>query len=100
MTPEALFINDNFMSWNNLGWSAPHVVKNLSIKYHHYSFLKGLKKFEDKRNWWMSRGIPNFDYGWKIDENGKIVDENHKIYEYKGKHPDIMKDHVLFKEKI
>jgi len=47
----------------------------------------------------MSRGIPNFDYGWKIDNEGKISDSNHKIFEYTGKHPDIMKNHSLFQEK-
>lgn len=99
INPESTFINDNFMSWGNLGWSSPHVIKNLNIKYHHYSFLKGCEKLQDKRNWWMNRGLgPDFDYGWNVDKDGKISDKNHKIYTYEGKHPEIMKTHNLFKE--
>jgi glycosyltransferase involved in cell wall biosynthesis len=98
-TPDATFVNDNFINWGTLGWSTPHVIKNLNVKYHHYSFLKGVKKLEDKRNWWMNRGLgKEFDYGWHIDENGKIYDANHKIYKFTGTHPKIMVNHPMFKE--
>ena len=100
ITSACTFVNDNFLDWpdKNLKWGHPHVIK-VPIQYYHYSFLKGQKRFLEKRDWWMNRGLgSNFDYGWNIDKNGKINDPNHDIYEYTGKHPDIMKDHLLWKK--
>ncbi len=105
ITPECRFIDDNFMNWDDMhwetqGWAWPHVVKNLDIKYHHYSFCKGIEKFEDKRNWWMNRGLgPNFDYGWNVDNSGSISDKNHQVFEYVGKHPKVMRNHPLLVNK-
>jgi len=84
ITPECKFINDNFMTWENVqGWQIPYVTHLHNIQYFHYSFLKGSERFKTKRDWWMNRGLgPNFDYGWTIDENGHITDKNHKIYEF------------------
>lgn len=97
ITPECEFINDNFMSWSGVRWEHPHVMTLKSMKYHHYAFCKGADRFKLKRNWWMNRGLgKDFDYGWKIDESGKITDKNHTIYEYKGHHPGVMKDHPLW----
>lgn len=103
ITSECEFFNDNYLRWTPVDfwdfkfyWDSRYVIKRKDIKYFHYSFVKGLKKFQEKRNWWMSRGLgKDFDYGWKIDENGKITDKNHQIYLYSGKHPDIMKSHPL-----
>lgn len=97
ITSGCKFVNDNFLEWTdkNLSWSSPHVIKLPQIKYHHMAFAKGRERFELKRSWWMNRGLsPNFDYGWKIDENGKISDKNHEIFEYTGKHPDIIKQYL------
>lgn len=99
ITLDCTFTNDNFMKWGNLGWSSPHVIKH-NVRYFHYSFLKSLERFHTKRDWWMHRGLgPNFDYGWNVDENGKIYDGSHKIFKFTGNHPEIMKTHPLFKGK-
>ena len=101
ITPGAEFCNDNFLEWSdkNLKWGYPHVVKIPYIRYYHFSFCKGSEKFLEKRNWWMNRGLgKDFDYGWKLDENGQITDDNHNIYEHTGKFPAVMKDHPLFKK--
>jgi len=48
----------------------------------------------------MNRGLgPNFDYGWTIGEDGKITDKNHKIYEFTGTHPEIIRNHPKFEDK-
>jgi hypothetical protein len=100
ITKECTFINDNFMSWKDVAWwGAPHVAKMHHINYYHYSFLKGSERFKTKRDWWMGRGLgPNFDYGWTIGEDGVITDKNHKIYEFVGNHPEIIKSHPKYKE--
>jgi glycosyltransferase involved in cell wall biosynthesis len=98
ITADCQFTNDNFMRWGSLGWSSPHIIKH-NIKYYHYSFLKSLERFHLKRDWWMHRGLgENFDYGWNVNEDGKIYDPNHKIFKFTGIHPEIIKDHPLFKE--
>jgi glycosyltransferase involved in cell wall biosynthesis len=97
ITSDCQFTNDNFMKWGNLGWSAPHVIKH-NIKYCHYSFLKSKERFHLKRDWWMHRGLgKDFDYGWHMDQNGKIYDASHKIFKFTGKHPEIMQSHQKFK---
>lgn len=95
ITPKCLFINDNAMEWpdKGLGWQFPHVFKIPYIKYHHYAFAKGIERFELKKKWWETRFGKDFDYGWYVSEEGKIDDPNHEIYEYTGKHPEIMKDY-------
>jgi len=104
ITKECNFINDNQMSYKDnetiVSFDRSLVPSSDKINYFHYSFLKNKKKFEEKRNWWMNRGLgPNFDYGWNIDENGIISDKtnsNHKPLFFTGKHPNIMKSHPLF----
>jgi hypothetical protein len=97
VTPGSEFVNDNFMVWKerNFGWSAPHVIKLPHIKYYHYAFCKNKERFLLKKKWWETRFGRPFDYGWHIDDEGKIKDPNHKIYEFTGKHPDVMRDHPL-----
>lgn len=96
ITPECRFVNDNFLSWDGIPWSAPYVIRREDIKYFHYSFCKGTDKLNQKRDWWMSRGLgKDWDYGWKVDENGKITDDNHTIFLYEGKHLSIMNNHPL-----
>lgn len=101
LTPEAKFVNDNFMSWDDkqLTWRYPHVIKIPYIHYFHYSFCKGKERFELKKKWWETRFGQDFNYGWKIGDNGKITDNNHDIYEFTGKHPEIMKDHSMMEQK-
>lgn len=98
ITEKCKFVNDNFMSWEDVpAWQNPYITHLHNIQYFHYSFLKGSERFKTKRDWWMNRGLgPNFDYGWTIDENGKITDKNHKIYEFNGNHPDIIKSHPKY----
>lgn len=98
LTPGAIFVNDNFMVWEdkNIGWYSPYIIKIPYIRYHHYSFCKGKERFELKKKWWETRFGKEFDYGWKI-EDGKITDSNHKINIFKGKHPNIMRSHPGFK---
>jgi hypothetical protein len=98
ITSNSKFINDNFMQWGNINWQYPHVINQHTVKYFHYSFLKSIERFNLKRDWWMNRGLGDeFDYGWKVDQNGKISDLKHKIYLYTGSHPDIVKTHPLWK---
>lgn len=96
------FTNDNYMVWNEHldGDFTLYGQGSSPIKYHHYGFVKGHEKFLLKKKWWETRfpGKP-FDYGWKIDENGKITDKNHKIYLYESKHPDIMASHPMMQKK-
>lgn len=96
------FVNDNYLSWNE-----PLKIEQVlygqgssPIKYHHYSFCKGAEKFNQKRNWWMHRGLgKDWDYGWRINEQGQIEDpKNHTIYLYEGIQPEIMKNHPLMKK--
>lgn len=54
ITPEATFINDNFLQWKDASWAAPHVIKS-NMKYFHYSFLKGAERFHTKSKWWQTR---------------------------------------------
>jgi len=98
ITPECKFVNDNFMEWpdENIVWFSPQIIKIPYIKYHHYAFCKNLERFYLKEKWWKTRFGKDFDYGWH-EESGKIKDENHKIVEYTGKHPEIMKTHKLWK---
>jgi glycosyltransferase involved in cell wall biosynthesis len=99
ITPECKFVDDNFMSWpdKSATWNLRSVLKIPYISYHHMSFVKGTERFNTKRDWWMSRGLgEDFDYGWKVDESGKITDENHEIHEFTGKLPEILKTHPLY----
>jgi glycosyltransferase involved in cell wall biosynthesis len=99
ITPKCKFVNDNFMEWPDRGvsWFSPYVMKIPYVRYHHYAFCKGLKRFELKKKWWETRFEEDFDYGWHMRSDGKIDDENHQIYEYTGKHPEIMKDHPAWR---
>lgn len=99
VTPDATFTNDNFMAWGNVGWYSPHVIKIPYISYFHYSFCKGKERFELKKKWWETRFGREFDYGWKVNDQGKIEDENHDIYEFTSQHPKIMNDHPLRESK-
>jgi glycosyltransferase involved in cell wall biosynthesis len=99
ITPECKFVNDNFMAWpdKNLVWTFPHIDRIPNIKFYHFAFCKGVERFEQKRQWWATRFGRPFDYGWRIDKDGMIRDNNHTIYKYEGRIPDIMKSHPLFK---
>lgn len=99
ITPQCQFINDNNMDWPEIQkHPALLYVKIPYIKYHHYSFCKNAKRFELKKQWWEKRFDVAFDYGWHLNENGKIDDKNHHIIEYKGKHPEVIKSHPLYQE--
>jgi glycosyltransferase involved in cell wall biosynthesis len=98
ITPGCTFVNDNFMQWENASWAAPHVIKS-NTKFYHYSFCKGRERFETKAKWWETRFGTPFNYGWMIDENGIISDKNHKIYEFTGRHPKVILEHPLYKDK-
>lgn len=105
ITPKCHFVNDNQMSYEdgneNIIWCDRPIydISSDKIRYFHYSFCKGKERFETKRKWWMNRGYgTNFDYGWNIDGNHQISDpKNHKILEYVGIHPEIMKHHSLYR---
>lgn len=100
------FVNDNQMWYNQSEQNTILIDRPIDdpssdkIKYFHYSFLKGYERFKTKRDWWMNRGLgKDFDYGWKINDKGLIVDEtnkNHKPLIYTGKQPEIMKVHPQF----
>jgi hypothetical protein len=98
ITQDCKFINDNFMTWpdKNTGWFSPAVIKIPYIRYHHYAFCKGIERFELKKKWWETRFGEPFDYGWHINEDGKIEDEEHEINLYTGRHPEIMEKHPLW----
>jgi glycosyltransferase involved in cell wall biosynthesis len=99
ITPGCEFTNDNFMEWPDKGvsWFSPAVMKLPYVRYHHYAFCKGSDRFKLKEKWWKTRFGRDFDYGWHVNEDGLIDDPNHKIYEYTGKHPDIMREHPLWR---
>jgi glycosyltransferase involved in cell wall biosynthesis len=101
ITPGCEFVNDNFLEWKdkNLKWSTPHVIKIPYIRYFHFSFCKGSERFKLKRDWWMNRGLgAGFEYGWRLNNQEKIEDPNHEIYEYTGQYPDVIKDHPGLKK--
>jgi len=100
ITPECQFVNDNYMQYGGLSLFGNHIIENLNVKYHHFAFCKGLNRFMTKVNWWNSRfgEDSNFEYGWYIGKDGKINSPNHKIYKYKGKLPEILKEHLLWKK--
>lgn len=99
ITKKCQFVDDNYMAWpdKDAGWNLKHVMKIPYISYFHMSFCKGVDRFKIKRDWWMNRGLgKDFDYGWKVGEDGKISDKNHEIHKYSGRLPDILKDHPLY----
>lgn len=101
ITPDCIFKNDNYMTWKNDlrpdHIEAPFIANQ--IYFHHYSYCKNLERFSTKEKWWKTRFNKEFNYGWHINENGLIEDSNHKIFEYKGKHPEIMKGHPLYEKR-
>jgi glycosyltransferase involved in cell wall biosynthesis len=99
LTPECHFTDDNFMKWADAIWAYPSVIKLDHIKYYHYSFVKNRERTELKKKWWETRFQKLFAYGWDYDERGFISDKGHKIYEFKGQHPEIMRDHIKMKGK-
>lgn len=100
ITKDCKFINDNFMTWpdKQTGWFSPAIIKVPYIRYLHFAFCKSHERFELKKKWWETRFDEPFDYGWHIDENGKITDPDHDIVLYTGKFPEILHDHPLFKK--
>ena len=83
--PDTHFTNDNFVSSHGRDWpELKHGI--MDIQYYHYAFMKGLERFEAKKEWWESRFDEPFHYDWFI-ENDKIVPESHNIFEYDGSHP-------------
>jgi len=99
LTSKCEFVNDNFMKWDHdERWDSTYVTKIPHMKYFHYAFCKDTQRFELKKKWWETRFGKPFDYGWKVGEDGKITDKNHRIYEFTGKHPEIMKGHRLYHE--
>ena len=90
--------NDNFMSWGDIPWFSPYVIKIPYIRYYHYAFCKGPERFELKKKWWETRFEEDFDYGWAIGEDGLIDDPDHEINYFTGQHPVIMHDHPQWKE--
>lgn len=100
ITPGVKFTNDNFVAWEDqqVGWFTPYVIKIPYINYFHYSFCKGKDRFELKKKWWETRFGKPFDYGWKVNEQGKIEDPDHEIYEFTGQHPQVMKNHPLWEK--
>jgi hypothetical protein len=99
ITQEASFFNDNYVSWKNINWQYPYVVKLLNIKYFHFSFAKNIKRFSVKRDWWNNRfeKSRNFEYDW-IEKDGKIESTTHKVVQFTGKLPSILKDHPLWRK--
>jgi glycosyltransferase involved in cell wall biosynthesis len=98
ITPECTFVNDNHMTWKDSDWSIKHVIKIPYLRFHHYAFTKDIKRFNLKKQWWETRFGKAFDYGWRVNDEGKIEDANHFVQEYKGNHPEIMKEHPKYKE--
>jgi hypothetical protein len=90
------------MSWTDVGvnWVQPYVISLPQIKFYHYSFCKGLDRFRLKKIWWETRYDSNFKYSWNLDSDGKICDNNHRICYFTGKHPEIMKTHPKYKNRI
>lgn len=109
ITPKCRFINDNFMEWpdKNLGWTclangkafSPHIISTPNIEFFHYAFCKGNERFKLKKDWWQSRFATEFNYSWYIDDAGKIVDPDHQVYPYEGKHPPAMQKHPMLVNK-
>ena len=102
ITSGAEFCNDNFVEWKDKGvkWGYPYINKHALIKFFHYSFCKGRDRFLVKKKWWESRFEDRkFEYGWKIDENGKITDDQHKVFPFKGHHPYVMHSHPMYNKK-
>lgn len=99
LTPDCSFVNDNYVQWGNkMDWAPPTVIKAPNIHFHHYSFCKGKERFDLKKRWWETRFGRPFEYSWHLDENGDIVDNNHVIKPYRGKHPEIICQHPLMKK--
>lgn len=99
LTNECKFINDNHMHYDPVVVTDQSTIrKDDTMSYFHYSFLKGKERFEVKKKWWETRFERSFDYGWKIDDKNQISDSRHKVYEFSGKHPEIMKDHPMYKD--
>jgi hypothetical protein len=109
ITDSCMFVNDNFMLWpdkNIYEWKSSYVIDLSNIlKFYHYAFCKNLSRFDAKKQWWESRFGDSymgtgkkFEYDWFV-ENNEIKSKTHKILEFKGKHPKVMKEHPLFKKR-
>ena len=93
--PNAKFVNDNALQYlRKYSADYPKTIQCPYVEYHHYSFLKGPVRFSLKKLWWETRFGKQFDYSWNMGEDGKIRDPNHTIKEYRGRHPDIMRDRI------
>jgi glycosyltransferase involved in cell wall biosynthesis len=96
LTPDCQFINDNYMRWgNDASFTLPAVIKAPNIRFFHYSFCKGTERFELKKKWWETRFKQPFHYSWHLNREGQIVDPHHRILQYNGNHPPVMKGHPL-----
>ena len=84
MTPDLKFIGDNETQYfkQSIRWASSPI-------FWHYSYVKDHTRFNIKKKWWAARGGSD----WFIDTNGMYYSPNHKIWEYTGDHPEIMKDH-------
>ena len=102
ITPECKFVNDNYMTWADAGWTLKHIIKLPYLRYHHFAFCKSNNgRFELKKKWWETR-FPdqgNFEYDWYRDDDGKIWSPNHTVSKYTGKLPEILKDHPMYPKK-
>jgi hypothetical protein len=106
ITPGCLFIDDNYMKWENAEWTQNNILKIPYVKYHHYAFCKNnFSRFNLKKEWWETRFGKNyhntgkpFEYDWYLNDDGKIYSPNHTVRKYVGAHPLAMKDHPKWKE--
>lgn len=84
--PHTKFISDNeIQEWQQfIRWTSP--------TFFHFAYVKNLDRFMTKVKWWACRGGSD----WFVDSAGKYSSPNHKIYEFTGEHPEIMKNHPYY----
>lgn len=64
--------------------------------FHHYAYVKDRDRFQVKKNWWAARGGSD----WFVDDRGIYSSPNHKIWEYQGEHPAVMKTHPYYQRTV
>lgn len=100
VTPKATFVADNEVSWpdhgkrEDRGVLEAHIycLSNQPLVYH-YGYVREKKRWQLKQDClWEKDHNPN-NKNYKLEGDSYIIPSDIKIYEFTGKHPEIMENH-------
>ncbi len=106
VTPQAKFVMDNDVSLGSpLRWWTTPVIEAKSCRFYHYNYVKQRDAQFWRKMHYQNEQDPTFNerllpqYGSDGSGHYKIPDDI-PIYDFKGKHPAIMREHPYFKNNI